>query len=134
MAALGGERARDEVESLLRTPPAMITAVNIGEVVDVLTRVHRIDSEDVAEKLDWLIAGGLEVVAVTARAGRLAGELRATHYHRSTAPVSFADCVALAIAADRGEALATADPALAAIARLEGVEVIGLPDSQGRRP
>lgn len=73
-------------------------------------------------------------MAVVAEAGRRAGQLRAAHYHRTTSPLSLADCVALAVADDRGEALATADPSLAAMARAEGVEVIGLPDAQGRRP
>lgn len=63
-----------------------------------------------------------------------AGDLRAVHYHRERSAVSLADCLALATAESVGEALATPDPALAAMARAEGIEVIPLPDSRGHRP
>ena len=42
--------------------------------------------------------------------------------------------MALATAMSLGEPLATSDPPLAAAARAEGVMVIGLPDTKGRRP
>ena len=47
--------------------------------------------------------------------------------------MSLADCVALATAA-AARAIATADPPLAAAARAEGIDVIALPDSEGRAP
>jgi len=65
---------------------------------------------------------------------RLAGRLRSEKYRRTEAPLSLADCFALATASLLDLALATADPALAHAAREEGVEVIGLPDSSGRPP
>jgi putative ABC transport system permease protein len=48
--------------------------------------------------------------------------------------VSLGDCFALALATHRRAPLATADPDLAAAARLEEVDVVPLPDSSGRRP
>jgi predicted nucleic acid-binding protein len=81
-----------------------------------------------------LEAGGLLVVEVDSDIGLAAGQLHARHYDRRTRPLSLADCVALATAAELEDALATSDPPLAEAARTEQVLVIGLPDSQGRRP
>ncbi len=66
--------------------------------------------------------------------GRLAGELRARHYRRNGSDVSLGDCMALSTAISLGDTLATSDAALAAAARREGVEVLALPDSRGRKP
>jgi predicted nucleic acid-binding protein len=76
----------------------------------------------------------MRVVAVDEAIGKLAGELRARHYHRRTAPISLADCIALAASSVLGGTLATSDPALAAVARRVGVKVLGLPNSAGSRP
>ena len=64
----------------------------------------------------------------------LASALRIDHYHRTRAAVSLADCVCIATAITLDTDLATTDPALAAVARAAGVEVIALPDSEGRLP
>ena len=64
----------------------------------------------------------------------LASELRAAHYHRAKMPVSLADCICVATAISLGTDLATTDPALAAVARAAGVEVIALPNSAGVIP
>jgi predicted nucleic acid-binding protein len=89
---------------------------------------------DIAEKIDWIRAGGLEVVSANDEIGLQAGKLHARLYHRSSCPLSMADCVALATAQLMGQSLATSDPALAAAARAEGVTIIGLPDRKGVRP
>jgi hypothetical protein len=47
--------------------------------------------------------------------------------------VSLGDCFVLATAGP-GDAVATADPVVAAVARAEGIGVESLPDSTGRRP
>jgi len=49
-------------------------------------------------------------------------------------PLSLADCLALATAIDLGDALATSDRALAALARRYQLTVVALPDSRGRKP
>jgi predicted nucleic acid-binding protein len=82
----------------------------------------------------WLLSGGLEIAALESAVALNAGPLRAKHYRRRHCEVSQGDCFALALAKHRGLALATADPDLAAVARAEGVELIRLPDSHGRRP
>lgn len=76
----------------------------------------------------------MRVVPVDEAIGSVAGGIRADHYQRRNAPISLADCVALAASSVLGAALATADPALATIARRVGVKVVGLPDSAGNRP
>jgi predicted nucleic acid-binding protein len=136
VAALTGEPAAAAVEGLLRdtVDRPRVSAVNLTEGLDVLVRHQAWTVDDVTEKLDWLMVGGLEVVAVDDRIGLRAGELHARLYDRSSCPLSLADCVALATALALGERLATADPALARAARGMGVTVVALPDSHGARP
>ena len=136
VALLLGEPAADEVAALLRDAghPVSISAVNVAEVVDVLVRVMGRTHEEVAEKLDWLSAGGLMVIPVDEGIGRTAGRIHAERYHRRDRPLSMADCIALATALVVREPIATSDPPLAATAAVEGCDVVPLPDSQGRRP
>lgn len=132
IAALVGERARADVEPLLGQ--GVVCAPNLAEVVDVCIRVHANDERVVRERVGWLLSGGLEIAALESAVALNAGALRARHYRRRHCEVSQGDCFALALAAHRGLALATADPDLAAVARAEGVELIRLPDSHGKRP
>lgn len=76
----------------------------------------------------------MAVVDLDERLCLLAGRLRAGHHRRRSSEVSMADCLVLATAIVQDDRLATADPALAAMARTEGVDVVDLPDSSGRRP
>jgi PIN domain nuclease of toxin-antitoxin system len=132
IAALVGERARAQVEPLLRG--GVVCAPNLAEVLDVCVRVHRNDEAEVRERIHWLTNGGLEVAAADAGLALSAGSVRARHYRRRTCEVSLGDCFALALAHRRSAPLATADPDLAAAARSERVEILALPDSRGRRP
>jgi PIN domain nuclease of toxin-antitoxin system len=135
VAALAGEPAGEEVDAILRRrPPPSISAVNLAEVVDTLVRVMGRDPGAVRDSLDWLIVGGLEVEPVWLRVARLAASLRVQHYHRAEMPLSLADCFCLATAMTLESDLATTDPDLARLARDMSVDVIGLPDSTGRRP
>jgi PIN domain nuclease of toxin-antitoxin system len=102
--------------------------------LDVLVRARRQRVEACDDRLALLYAGGLEVVQVDEQVGRLAGLLRARHWHQDRRAVSMADCVVLATGMTLGEPIATADAALIAAARAEGHPVIVLPDSEGRRP
>lgn len=133
LAFLRDEPAAQSVEELLATP-TMLTAVNATEVFDQLVRVYHRDPDDVHADLAMLAHTGVELAAVSADVGLLAGRLRARHYHRERMPVSLADCVAAAAALDRGWSLATADPPLADLVRAEGGKVHALPDSAGRLP
>jgi PIN domain nuclease of toxin-antitoxin system len=135
VAGLTAEPAMSEVARILhdRESIPMVSAVTVGETMDVLVRVrhHRVEHCDA--QLQLLYSGGLEVVPVDEEIGRLAGLLRARHWNRDSRPVSLADCTALATAILNQEAIATADAALIGAARAEGHPVIVLPDSEGRR-
>lgn len=128
ISLLRNEASAGRVEVLLEDAgdAATISAMNVAEVVDVLVRSHRHSTADVAEKLDWLAAGGLMTVPVDDMIARRAGALRAGHYHRSRSPISLSDCVALATAMARGEALATSDGPLLEVARAEACPTLPL--------
>ena len=130
---LRGEPCADQVAHLMRSP-ATLTAVNAAEVVDQLVRVFGRPADDVHADLALLAHAGVQLVAVPADIGMLAGDLRARHYHRVRSAVSLADCIAAATALSSGEPLATSDPALAVMVRAEGGAVLGLPDSGGTLP
>jgi uncharacterized protein with PIN domain len=135
VALLIGEPAAAPVAAILRDPDrSLLSAVNLAEVVDVLVRMRARPFDEVAEKLDWLAVGGLETVAADESVGRKAGRIRAEHYDRRLRPISLADCVALATAQALDEPLVTSDPVLIGVARSEGREVVGLPNSAGRLP
>lgn len=133
LAYLRDERAAGDVGELLGGQ-TMLTAVNAAEVVDQLVRVYGRDPDDVHGDLVMLAHTGMELAAVSAEAGVLAGRLRARHYHRERLAVSLADCVAAAAALATECALATADPALASLVRAEGGRVHSLPDTAGQLP
>ena len=129
---LAGEPAADEIEELLRREPVMSVA-NAAEVVDVLVRLRGFAAGEaqavVLSFLDELAAP----VPVSLEIALDAGAIRGAASHRHQLDVSLADCIAIATAGPGGS-VATSDPALATVARAEGVEVIALPDSRGRRP
>lgn len=136
VAALTNEPARAEVTELLRGGHGQprIAAVNLGEVFDVMVRVKSWGRGRVDLALNWLTAGGLDVVSTDEQVSRAAGDLRSRLYHHAARPVSLNDCVALATAKLLREPLATADAALAASAQLEGASLIPLLNSRGQRP
>lgn len=132
IAALVGERAAVDVQPLIAG--GIVSAANVAEVVDVCIRVHGNPERIVRERVGWLISGGLEVAPLDSGLAAAAGALRARHYRRRQCEVSLGDCMALALAKHRGARLTTSDPDLAAAARAEQVDVIGLPDSRGTLP
>lgn len=112
-AFLIDEPAAHDVEALLRAPDACgLVAINVAEVIDVLVRHRARDPEEIAERLDWLKAGGLETIPVDDLMARRAGILRARHYHRSRCPVSIADCTVLAGASAPAGRCTTAEGSL----------------------
>lgn len=124
----------DEVEPLIKNS-AVAATVNLAETADRLVRLSGISPTGVRSAIAMLEREhGVRTVELTAPQAIAAGLLRAQHYHRTDRAVSIADCVAAATSLDRNEPLATSDPALAAVVREEGGQVIALPDSAGRRP
>lgn len=123
-----------QVDAILRRRGTAISAMNLAEVVDILIRRHGHEADVVRDKVDLLIAAGLEVEPLWLRVMWLATSLRSEHYHRTRSPVSLADCMCVATAISLETDLATTDPALASVARAAGVAVIALPDSNGHLP
>lgn len=134
VAAFLGERSADEVEALLRGGDAGITSANLTEVIDVLVRVFGNDLESVEAKLVPLLVTTLSVVDIGEAEARRAARIRISHYHRRDAPLSLADCLLLGTASAHGAAVATSDVPVARSARSEGLEVVALRDSAGKRP
>ncbi len=108
--------------------------MNVAEILDVMTRIYERPVAATITALAMLETAGLQMQVVDAAIGLSAGELHARHYDRKASPLSMADCIALATAAALQEALATSDRPLAAAALIEGIGVLGLPDSTGERP
>ena len=134
VAAFLGEPSADEVEALLRGGDAGITSANLTEVIDVLVRVFGNDIETVEAKLVPLLVTALAVIGIGETEARRAAEIRISHYHRRDAPLSLGDCLLLGAACVLGAAVATSDVPVARSARSEGLEIVGLRDSAGKRP
>jgi len=128
------EPAAAEVEALLRRGDAAMTTTNLGEALDQLHRVGGQPIDELQAHLAPVIGTAVALLAVDARLMWRAVELRGRHYRRRMSELSLADCVALAAARPGVDRVATADSALAAATEAEGVELIALPASDGRRP
>ena len=132
VAFLAGEPAADEIAELLRGAPVMSVA-NAAEVVDVLVRVRGLPADEAQALVLSFLDEIAEPVDVSLEIALRAGAIRGAAHRRRQLDVSLADCIAIATAGPGGS-VATSDPALATVARAEGVEVVALPDSRGRRP
>ncbi len=126
IALLAEEPAADEVEALLRSGQAAITAVNLAEALDVLQRVQGIPSERLQAVTMPLVGERMKLLPIDERIARDAADIRARRYHRTRAPLSLADCILLA-ATGASDALATADAPLIRVAEAENVQVRTLP-------
>jgi ribonuclease VapC len=126
IALLAEEPAADEVEALLRSGDAAITAVNLAEALDVLQRVQGIPSERLQEVTTPLVGERMKLLPIDERIARDAADIRARRYHRTRAPLSLADCILLA-ATGESDTLATADRPLIRSAEAENVQVKTLP-------
>lgn len=132
IAFLLDEPAAEDVALLVREGDARITAVNLAEVVDRLVRVQGIDTGAVRRALELAAPAGITVSPVVEGHAWRAAAVRASHYERRRSELSLADCILLA-GAEPGERVAASDPAVARVARREGLEVLPLQDSRGRR-
>jgi PIN domain nuclease of toxin-antitoxin system len=134
IALLRDEPAAEEVETILRRGDTAMTTVNLAEALDVLQRVDGVERTRLEAVTGPLVNESLELLTVDERTARDAAELRARRYHRTRAPLSLADCLLLAAARAPASVVATADRPLATAAQAEGIEIVALPDSRGRRP
>ncbi len=135
VALVVDEPAAEEVEVLLRDGGCRVVTPNLAEAIDISQRVHNVPAAGVRAAIEPLLVAGVISAAVphVPEAWR-AAELRLEHYDKKTCALSMADCLLLAQAIRDDEEIATADPPLAQAARADGVGIIALPDTQGRRP
>jgi PIN domain nuclease of toxin-antitoxin system len=131
IAYLRAEPAAEEVRPLLDSGDATLTAVGVAEVLDHLIRLAGADEEDAA--LDVAQLGLLEGIVVDSDLGLAAGRLRARRYHRSRCAVSMADCIAAEAARQAATSLATSDPQLLDLCRIEGISALVLTAVDGTR-
>lgn len=131
IAYLRSEPAADEVRPLLDGGDAALTAVGVAEVLDYLIRLAGADEETAA--LDLAQLGLLDGVAVGSEVALGAGRVRARYYHRIGCAVSMADCIAAEVARLRGTPLATSDPHLLDLCRIERISSVALTASDGTR-
>jgi len=131
LALLKGEPAAGPVRRLLEGDEgSSLTVLGIAEVLDHLVRIVGASDEDAA--LDLAQLGVAEPAPLHAPVAMQAGLLRARHYHRRDRVVSLADCVAAETARSSGVPLTSADPHLLNLCADEGIDLLPLPDSQGR--
>ncbi len=99
----------------------------------MLIRRDNFSEAEIRSLVEPLVQTQLQVIAMTGALAWSAAQLRGRHYHRRDRPLSLADCIALATSLEVGR-LATADGLLAHVARTEGIDVLGLPNSEGILP
>jgi predicted nucleic acid-binding protein len=119
----------DEVEALIDRGDCAVTAVNFSETAYVVWREARIPIRALRGLAESRLAGLVRVVPIDEEHAWRAAELRSRHYHGRRSALSFADCLLLA-AAGAGDAIASADAAVTAAARAEGLDVVELPPSR----
>jgi PIN domain nuclease of toxin-antitoxin system len=124
------EPAAAEVIRILREGDAAVTSVNYGEALDRLIRAQRMPEARVRAALEPLLDDALARIEVGFGLVSQAVRLRAAHYHRERSPLSLADCICLAAVGPTG-AVATADPAMLAAAKSEGITTVPLASRNG---
>ena len=131
LALLKGEPAAAEVQQLLEIlDEGALIALGLAEVLDHLVRLAGVAEEEAA--LDVAQLGLATPEPIHSGLAARAGLLRARHYHRRDRAVSLADCVLAEAARAPRASVATSDAHLLDMCRDEGIDVIPLPDSQGR--
>lgn len=131
LAWLRAESAAPQVRALFQDgEEAALTVLGVAEVLDRLVRLSGISERDATLNLEQL--GLADPPALDATLATSAGLLRARYYQRRTRSLSLADCVAAETARRHGASVATADGPLLDTCADEGIEVIALPDSEGR--
>lgn len=118
--------ATQQVRAILREGDAAVATANLAEVLDVSQRVHGLPIPRAVEILEPLLEGSLTAIPLDSTVARRAAEIRAGHYHRSSRPISLADAVLIG-SAKLNDRIATADPDVLAVAKVEKLEAIVLP-------
>lgn len=129
IAFLAGGRAAPHVRALLREGNAGVATANLAEALDVSQRVHGVPVARAMEILEPLLEGPLTTLPLDLPVARRAAEVRASHYHRSSRPISLADSILIGTAR-RGDQIATADADVLTVARAEGLQTVALPEQR----
>jgi predicted nucleic acid-binding protein len=128
IAFLVGGPAATRVRAILREGDGAITTTNLAETLDVSQRVYGLPIERAMEAIDPLLDGPLTTLQLSTEVAVRAAGIRTEHYHRTNCPISLADSVLLAAAMDEGvQSLATSDPDVLEVARIEQIATIVLP-------
>jgi PIN domain nuclease of toxin-antitoxin system len=98
IAFLVGGPATPDVRALLREGNAAVATANLAEALDVSQRVHGLTIARALDVLEPLVDGPLATTPLDRALAQRAAEIRATHYHRTTRPISLADAVLIATA------------------------------------
>lgn len=135
VALASGEPAADDVEAILRRPGAdpAVLSINLAEAADVLARTYGLPVTASRMALSPILGDPVRIIDGDAELAWRAASIRSEYYAKRAREVSLADCFLIG-AARENDAIATSDPALAAVARAEGVRVEGLADRRGRKP
>jgi PIN domain nuclease of toxin-antitoxin system len=126
VAFLVGGPAAAPVRALLREGDAAVATVNLAETLDVSERVHGLAIDRARKVLDPLFGEARAASACDAPIAESAATIRARHYRRTRCAISLGDSVLLASAA-AGDRIATADPAVLAVAEVERIATVRLP-------
>jgi predicted nucleic acid-binding protein len=126
IAFMVGGPATPQVRAILREGDAAVASANLAETLDVSQRLYHLPIPRAMEIVESLLEGSLTAIALNLEIARRAAEIRATHYHRSSRPISLADAILIA-SAKPGDRIATADPHVLAVTQAEELEPLALP-------
>jgi predicted nucleic acid-binding protein len=126
VAFLVGGPATPQVRAILREGDAMVATANLAEALDVSQRIFGLPIGRAMDILEPLLESSLRSIPLDVSVARRAAAIRASHYRRSSRPISLADAVLIASASPDAR-IATADPDVLAAARAEGIETVELP-------
>ncbi len=126
VAFLAGGPAATEVRAILRRGNTAIATVNLAEALDVSERVFGVPTRVSMAALEPLLDSAVDTIPLDVATARRAAEIRASHYHRSSCPISLADAVLVA-SARPGDRVATSDPDVLRVAAAERIDTVALP-------
>jgi predicted nucleic acid-binding protein len=127
IAFMVGGPAAMQVRAILREGDAAIATTNLAETLDVSQRLYGLPITRAMDVLEPLFDGPLTPIPLDLTVAQKAADIRAKHYHRTSCPLSLADAVLVA-SAKQDDGIATADPHVLAVAKIEKIRPIALPE------
>jgi hypothetical protein len=99
---------------------------DLAEGLDVASRLHGLPVARAMEVLEPMLGSTVAPLALDVSRARKAAEIRDRHDHRTRRPVSLGDATLIASVEAR-DRIATPDPDVLAVAKVEGIAVVRLP-------